>query len=126
MGEALAASLTIPVVLPLAGGDWRLALVAWSVPIFLVALAGMLHQRGRPAEPMHEKARVWWRLEVAGHVAPRLISGGCSSIYFTTNAFLPDVLHRVGRPELLNPALSANNWLQIPASLLLLFFPGGS
>ena len=40
MGEALAASLTIPVVLPLAGGDWRLALVAWSVPIFLVALAG--------------------------------------------------------------------------------------
>jgi len=61
---------------------------------------------------------VTWRLG--------LISGGCSSIYFTTNAFLPDVLHRVGRPELLNPALSANNWLQIPASLLLLFFPGGS
>ena len=30
MGEALAASLTIPVVLPLAGGDWRLALVACS------------------------------------------------------------------------------------------------
>ncbi len=71
MGEALAASLTIPVVLPLAGGDWRLALVAWSVPIFLVALAGMLHQRGRPAEPMHEKARMVARLEVAGHVAPR-------------------------------------------------------
>jgi len=125
MGEALAASLTIPVVLPLAGGDWRLALVAWSVPIFLVALAGMLHQRGRPAEPMHEKARVWWpdwKSPVTWRLG--LISGGCSSIYFTTNAFLPDVLHRVGRPELLNPALSANNWLQIPASLLLLFFPG--
>jgi len=125
MGEALAASLTIPVVLPLAGGDWSTGARAWSVPIFLVALAGMLHQRGRPAEPMHEKARVWWpdwKSPVTWRLG--LISGGCSSIYFTTNAFLPDVLHRVGRPELLNPALSANNWLQIPASLLLLFFPG--
>lgn len=123
MGEALAASLTIPLVLPLVGNDWRLALVAWSVPVFLIAAAGAWYQRGQPAEPMHEKAKVWWpdwKSPVTWRLG--LISGGCSSIYFTTNAFLPDFLRGIGRPDLLNPALSANNWLQIPASLLLLFF----
>lgn len=125
MGEALAASLTIPVVVPLVGHDWRLALVAWSVPVFAIAIAGALHQRGMPAQPHHERARLWW----PDWKAPAtwrlgLISGGCSSIYFTTNAFLPDWLRYVGRPDLLGAALSANNWLQIPASLLILAFSG--
>ena len=125
MGEALAASLTIPVVLPAVGQDWRLALVAWSLPVFAIAIAGALHQRGMPPEPRHEHARVWW----PDWKAPTtwrlgLISGGCSSIYFTTNAFLPDWLRHVGRADLLGAALSANNWLQIPASLLILAFSG--
>src|SRR5438105_7952986 len=59
MGEALAASLTIPAVLPAVGNDWRLALVAWSLPVFLIAAAGAWHQRGMPPEPMHERAKVW-------------------------------------------------------------------
>lgn len=125
MGEALAASLTIPVVLPIVGNDWRLALVAWSVPVFLIAAAGAWHQRGKPREPVHEKARVWWpdwKSPITWRLG--LISGGCSSIYFTTNAFLPDFLRGIGRAHLLGPALSAINWLQIPASLALLFFPG--
>jgi len=124
MGEALAASLTIPFVLPIVGDDWRLALVAWSVPVFLIAAAGAWHQRTMPPEPMHAKARVWWpdwRSPITWRLG--LISGGCSSIYFTTNAFLPDFLRGIARNDLLNPALSANNWLQIPASLALLFFP---
>ena len=125
MGEALAASLTIPVVVPLVGHDWRLALVAWSLPVFAIAIAGALHARGMPAPPHHERARLWW----PDWKAPAtwrlgLISGGCSSIYFTTNAFLPDWLRYVGRPDLLGAALSANNWLQIPASLLILAFSG--
>jgi MFS transporter, CP family, cyanate transporter len=125
MGEALAASLTIPLVLPLVGDNWRLALVAWSLPILAIAAAGALYRRGRPSEPVRAEAKVWWpdwRSPITWRLG--LISGGCSSIYFTTNAFLPDFLHRLGRADLLNAALSANNWLQIPASLLLLFFPG--
>src|SRR3954470_9916031 len=60
MGEALAASLTIPFVLPAVGNDWRLALVAWSVPVVIVAAVGAWQQHGRPREPIHAKARVWW------------------------------------------------------------------
>lgn len=123
MGEALAASLTIPVVLPAVHGDWRLALVAWSVPVFLIAAAGAWHQRSMPREPIHEKARVWWpdwRSPITWRLG--LISGGCSSVYFTTNAFLPDFLRGIGRGDLLNAALSANNWMQVPASFALLFF----
>src|SRR3954463_13388557 len=51
MGEALAASLTIPVVLPAVGNDWRLALVAWSAPVLAIAFAGAWYQKSRPREP---------------------------------------------------------------------------
>jgi len=36
------------------------------------------------------------------------------------NAFLPGYVAARGRPELLNAALSALNWIQIPASLLMI------
>jgi CP family cyanate transporter-like MFS transporter len=105
MGEALAASLTIPLVLPAVGNDWRLALVAWSVPVLAIAVAGAWYQKDRPREPVHAKAKVWWpdwRSPITWRLG--IISGGCSSIYFTTNAFLPDLLRGLGRAELLNAA----------------------
>jgi len=51
-----------------------------------------------------------------------LITGYASSLYFGTNAFLPDYLASRGRGDLLGPALSALNWVQIPASILLLVY----
>src|SRR5262245_63794077 len=43
-----APALTIPVVLPLVGGSWRLDLVLWSVPVFLTALLfAVLSPRGQ-------------------------------------------------------------------------------
>ena len=45
-------------------------------------------------------------------------------LYFTTNAFLPDYLHHVGRADLVSPALTALNVGQIPASLILLAIAG--
>src|SRR5207248_10184614 len=52
MGEALAASLTIPLVLPAVGNDWRLALVAWSVPVLALAVAGAWYERDRRRAPV--------------------------------------------------------------------------
>ena len=37
-GEIFAAALTIPLVLPLVDGSWRLSLVVWTAPVLLTAL----------------------------------------------------------------------------------------
>ena len=42
VGEAIGAALTLPVVLPLAGGSWGGALAAWSIVVALTA-AAILH-----------------------------------------------------------------------------------
>lgn len=42
VGEVSGGGLTLPLVLPLAGGDWRMALLLWSVPIVLIAFAAAL------------------------------------------------------------------------------------
>ena len=38
IGELSGAGLPLPVELPLAEGDWRFALVLWSIPLLLIAL----------------------------------------------------------------------------------------
>jgi MFS transporter, CP family, cyanate transporter len=125
VGEALSASLTIPVVLPLVGGSWRLSLVAWSVPVFAIALVAWTYAREherRAAAPPVRGGSWWpdWRSPLTWRLG--FIAGGSSSIYFAANAFLPDHLRGLGRADLIGPALSALNWVQIPASLALLAF----
>jgi CP family cyanate transporter-like MFS transporter len=121
VGEGLAATLTLPFVVPLMGG-WRGSLVAWSVPVLAIALACWFYFVRGPvrAETRHAgwpdwRSPITWRLG--------FIAGGSSSLYFATNAFLPDYLHGLGRAELVAPSLAAINWVQIPASFLLLAFP---
>ena len=38
LGELSGAGLTLPLVLPLAGDDWRYALFIWAIPILLIAV----------------------------------------------------------------------------------------
>jgi MFS transporter, CP family, cyanate transporter len=125
VGEALSASLTIPWVLPAVGGSWRLSLVAWSIPLIAIAGLSALNNRGKPARAMPRPGapQLWWP-DWRSPVTWRLgfIAGGSSSIYFAANAFLPDYLKSMGRSELIGPALSTLNWMQIPASILLLAF----
>lgn len=126
-GEAISASLTIPVVLPLVGEDWRLSLVAWSVPLFAIAIVAVVHARARERRAHARPARAaQWRPDWRSPLTWRLglIAGGCSSLYFAANAFLPDYLRHLGRADLIGPALSALNWAQMPASLALLAFSG--
>ena len=125
VGEAISASLTIPVVLPLVDGQWRPSLAVWSIPVLAI---GVLLWWARPHAASVRRAlpgvpRQWWpdwRDPLTWRLG--LLSGYASSLYFANNAFLPDFLAARGRADLLNPALSALNWVQMPASILMLMY----
>ena len=126
VGEAISASLTIPWMLPLVHGSWRASLVAWSIPVFAIAALGMLYAHGRRQSGIAAaRASTWWpdwRSPLTWRLG--LIAGGCSSLYFGTNTFLPDYLRHIGRADLIAASLSSLNWVQIPASFVLLAFSG--
>jgi CP family cyanate transporter-like MFS transporter len=124
-GEAISSSLTLPWMLPMVGGSWRWSLVGWSVPLFLIAALGAWYARGRErhAAAADARSREWWpdwRSALTWRLG--LIAGGCSSLYFASNAFLADHVRALGRADLIGPALSSLNWVQIPASFVLLAF----
>ena len=126
VGEILPVALTIPVVLPLLQNSWRASFMLWAVPVVVIALVIMLAAPRAPALTQTQKAaqRWWpdwrdpliWRLGIA--------LGSVNAMYFSANAFLPDYLHHVGRPDLVSAALTALNLGQIPASFLLLAVAG--
>jgi MFS transporter, CP family, cyanate transporter len=126
VGEILPVALMIPVVLPLVGGSWRLAFVAWGVPCLAIAAAlYALARRPAAARPDSSVPRKWWpdwRSSLLWRLG--LMLGGVNSAYFSTNAFLPDYLNQLGRPDLIGPGLTALNVGQLPASFLLLALVG--
>src|SRR5262249_38299002 len=120
VGEILPVLLTIPVVLPLVGGSWQLALAFWSLPVFAIAaLVGSTRweaAKGTVVEPPR-----WWPDWTDGLVwRLGLTFGGGTSVYFGANTFLPDYLTSHNRVDLVSAALSALNFGQFPASILLL------
>lgn len=125
LGETLAVSLTIPVILPMTGDSWRLSLAFWSLPVFLAALLIFLHAR-RPisSNRAHVSASVrrWWpnwKDPLTWKLG--LIMGSASSLFFGTNAFLPDFLAGSGRADLVVEALTILNVSQVVATIILLF-----
>jgi MFS transporter, CP family, cyanate transporter len=126
IGEILPVALMIPVVLPLVGGSWRLAFVAWGVPCLAIA-AALYALAPRPAAARLDSSspRKWWpdwRSSLLWRLG--LMLGGVNAAYFSTNAFLPDYLNQLGRPDLIGPGLTALNVGQLPASFLLLALVG--
>lgn len=123
-GEMLAASLTLPLVLPLAGGSWQGTFALWSLPVFATALVVAVsspHTRGEAARPRRNWWPDWrdvtiWRLG--------LMQVGVSATYFGSNSFIPDYLHALDQPELIVPSLAALNTAQIPATLVALLAAG--
>jgi MFS transporter, CP family, cyanate transporter len=126
IGEILPVALMIPVVLPLVGGSWRLGFVAWGVPCLAIA-AALYAFAPRPTAAQLDSAAVrkWWpdwRSSLLWRLG--LMLGGVNAAYFSTNAFLPDYLSQLGRPDLIGPGLVALNIGQLPASFLLLTLVG--
>jgi MFS transporter, CP family, cyanate transporter len=126
VGEILPVALMIPVVLPLVGGSWRLGFVAWAIPVIAIALVIVALAPRKTAQQLNGTAstpRRWWPDWKSGLLwRLGVMLGSVNAIYFTTNAFIPDYLHHIGRPDLTSSALSALNVGQLPASFLLLAF----
>jgi CP family cyanate transporter-like MFS transporter len=125
MGELFVVWLTGPFILPLMGGRWGLTLAAWAVPVFITSLlvASRAPRRSLPVEPA---PRIAWRPDWKDPLMWRLgfIFGCVNSMYFSINFFLPDYLYQTNRPDLVIKSLTALNFCQLPASLLLLALAG--
>jgi MFS transporter, CP family, cyanate transporter len=123
VGEIFPTLLTIPFVLPLLSGSWRLSLVFWSLPIAIIA--AVIYVFGPRAHGEHAGApgapRTWlpdWHVGLVWRLGALFCC--INAIYFSVNAFIPIYLTSAGRPDLISGALTALNFGQLPASLLLL------
>jgi len=122
-GGMLASALTVPLVLPLTGDNWRLDLVVWAVPVLATALVFiLLAPRAGKAAPVGEpqQARWWpdWKSPLVWLLG--LTFGANNAMYYGANAFVPDYLTSHGRADLIGPALACLNGSQLVASLLML------
>ncbi|MEP6751824.1 MAG: MFS transporter [Candidatus Dormiibacterota bacterium] len=112
IGETLPVTFTSPVgVLPIAHGDWHLALALWSILVVVsaVAIAIAAPARRRLAIPAR-----WWPSWLEGQALRiGLVIGMASAVYFGANAFIPDYLDQTGRHELITPTLAVLNAAQL-------------
>ena len=124
VGEILPVALTIPVVLPWLHDSWRASFLLWALPVALIALTLWLLAPRPPATTQQAPLRWWpdWRDPLIWKLGIAL--GAANAMYFTANAFLPDYLHHLQRPDLVSAGLTALNIGQIPASFLLLACAG--
>lgn len=119
MGEFVGAGLTLPVIMPLTGGSWRLTLLVWSLPAVLIALLLMV-----PKTSQHgaDNSKEWlprlrdplmWKLG--------LLLAGTASLFFGTNAYMASVLEDRGELSRLDTTLFCFNFAQVAASTLMLW-----
>ena len=112
IGETIPVTFTTPVgVLPLAHGDWHLALALWSILVLVSAVAIAL------AAPARRKLAVparWWPTWLESQALRiGLVIGMASAVYYGANAYIPDYLDQTGRHELITPTLVALNASQL-------------
>jgi len=122
-GEALGASLTLPLVLPLVGYRWDLSFVVWGVFVAATAVLFLAFTRPQAAPARSESVR--WIPDFRDPLQWRLgaMQAAASIAYFGANAFVPDYLHATHAPGLVGPALAALNIAQLPASLVVGLVP---
>src|SRR5205823_275710 len=124
VGEIFPTLLTIPLILPLLAGSWRMSLVFWSVPIAIIALVIYLFAPRVHADhaALSRKGLPEWHVGLVWRLGALVCC--INAIYFSANAFIPIYLTSAGRSDLIGGALSALNFGQLPASLLLLGLAG--
>jgi CP family cyanate transporter-like MFS transporter len=124
IGETLPTALTNPVgVLPLAHGDWRWALAAWSV-IVIVSAAGIVVAAPAGRSAVQRVASRWWPSWREGQaVRIGLVMGMASAVYFGSNAYIPDFLDQSGRHNLISATLLALNGSQLLTAPVVAIWP---
>jgi CP family cyanate transporter-like MFS transporter len=123
IGETLPVAFTLAFVLPALGGSWRWSLVFWTLPVLAAALCLVLWGPTRQPRPAGAPRRRWWPDWKSGLIwRLAVMFGSTNTLYFATNTFLPDYLDATGRAHWIGPALTALNFGQLPASLVMLVF----
>ena len=128
MGAILPPVLTIPFILPLLGGSWRLNFFVWAVPAILIAIVFFLlspKETRRAGAASAVDGGLWWPDWRNPLIWLLGLTFGCNnSPFFAANAFLGDYLASRGQADWLGPALASLNGAQLVA-LVLLFVVSG-
>lgn len=118
MGEFVGAGITLPVLMPLMDGSWRMTLLAWSLPALAVAAALFIPKRDltRPLQ------RAAWLPDWSNPLTLKigLLLGVSSSMFFGLNAYMGNLLEQTGHFEKLSRGLFVYNIAQVFASLVML------
>ncbi len=125
VGEIIGAAASTALARAL--GSWGSALAFWSLLLLVNILALVWALRtGRVTRPglKGKKGPERWRPDWGNRqmLLCGLILGCAASLYFTTNAFLPDFLNATARGSQVDAALTVLNGGQLPASFVLLAF----
>jgi CP family cyanate transporter-like MFS transporter len=124
VGEILPVALMIALVLPLVGGSWQWGFAFWSIPVAIIAILVMVLAPRQTSAAAATRRKWWpdWRNMLIWRLG--IMLGTINSIYFATNAFLPDYLRSIGQGEWISASLTALNAGQLPASFILLAVAG--
>ena len=121
VGEILPVAL--PLLLPVFADNWRATFALWAAPIVAIAVLTFVLAPREGTATVRQVSERWWPDWPAWDVwRLGLIFGGVGPLYFGINAFPPGYLSEAGRADLINPALTALNLGQLPASFLLIGF----
>jgi CP family cyanate transporter-like MFS transporter len=122
LGLTLATSLSIPVVLPLVGGSWRLDLLAWSAPGLVATVLYLIAApRARTEGSRAALTTAWlpdWRNPQLWLLGIAL--GVNNALFFAANAFVPDYLTHIGHDDMIGLTLTWFNGAQVIGSFLML------
>lgn len=116
VGEVIAASITLPLLLVPFG--WQVALAAWAVPAALVLALWLIVTPTSGAGSTRPSS--WfpdWRSPAMLRIG--LLMGGASLVYFGMNTWIPDTLDARHAHSLIPLTLGALNIMQLPVSLWL-------
>lgn len=133
-GEFVGAGLTLPAIVPLAGalpvdvplagGDWRMSFILWSIPAVVVAalIAMPKPRRWAPTEAGTAEsaatARPTWRSARMWRIG--LMLGSSISTFFAINAYMGAILEERGNLASLDIALALFNLAGLVGSMAML------